>query len=241
MGQEMPHIFVKGNSMESRKYIFYAGDSTAAQKKDCYYPETGIGQMLPLFFNEDVTIHNHAINGRSTKSFIDEGRLERIDKEIREGDYLFIQFGHNDEKSEDPTRYTTPYGTFKDNLKTFINVARKHKATPVLLTAIVRRKFNENGELEDTHGDYITAVLETAKEEGCMVIDMNALTREYVLEKGDEESRKLYMNFEAGIYDNYPDGKTDNTHLRPEGARAYAALMAHSIKEQGGELAELLN
>ncbi|MCQ2537836.1 MAG: hypothetical protein MJ124_05510, partial [Lachnospiraceae bacterium] len=82
--------------MESRKYIFYAGDSTAAQKKDCYYPETGIGQMLPLFFNENVTIHNHAINGRSTKSFIDEGRLERIDKEIREGDYLFIQFGHND-------------------------------------------------------------------------------------------------------------------------------------------------
>lgn len=227
--------------MESRKYIFYAGDSTAAQKKDSAYPETGIGQMLPLFLNEDVTVHDHAINGRSTKSFIDEGRLQRIDKEIREGDYLFIQFGHNDEKINDPTRYTTAFGTFKENLKSFINVARAHKATPVLLTAIVRRKFNEAGDLEDTHGDYITAVLETAKEENCAVIDMNALTQDFVLKKGCEESKKFYMNFEAGIYPNYPEGKKDDTHLRPEGARAYAGLIAEALKELGGEYAQLLN
>ncbi len=226
--------------MDSKTYIFYAGDSTAAQKTAAAYPETGIGQMLPLFLKENVTVHNHAVNGRSTKSFIDEGRLERIDKEIREGDYLFIQFGHNDEKKEDTSRYTSAFGSFKDNLKIFIETARKHRAVPVLLTAIERRLFDESGKLKATHGEYIEAVLQVAEEEKCAVIDMNKLTRDKISEVGIENSRAFFMNFDKGIYENYPEGKADNTHLRPEGAICFAQLLAAELKKSGGVLAGLV-
>ncbi len=227
--------------MDSKTYVFYAGDSTAAQKAACAFPETGIGQMLPLFLKENITVHNHAVNGRSTKSFIDEGRLERIDKELREGDFLFIQFGHNDEKSEDPSRYTTPFGSFKENLRLFIRTAQKHNAIPVLMTAIERRQFDEEGKLKHTHGDYIEAVLQTAAEEHCEVIDMNALTREAIIEAGIEKSKDYFMNFDAGIYENYPDGKKDNTHLRPEGAMCFAGLMAKALKKPGMKTAGLVS
>lgn len=226
--------------MDSKIYVFYAGDSTAAQKEYRCYPETGIGQMLPLFLKENITVHNHAVNGRSTKSFIDEGRLLRIDKEIRKGDFLLIQFGHNDEKKEDPTRYTEAHGSFKTNLEKFINVARKHEAIPILLTAIERRRFDTEGSLLHTHGEYIEAVRQTADENHCALIDMNELTRKEILSTGEEESRKYFMNFDKGIYDNYPDGKDDNTHLRPEGAMCFAGLLAKALKELGGIYAGLV-
>ncbi|MBP3610453.1 MAG: rhamnogalacturonan acetylesterase [Lachnospiraceae bacterium] len=220
--------------------IYYAGDSIVAQKSIYAYPETGIGQALPLYFKQECKIQNHAINGRSTKSFIDESRLAAIYNDIREGDFLFIQFGHNDEKKEDPTRYTDPFGEYQVNLEKFINVARNRKAYPVLLTPLCRRHFDENGALKDTHGDYPEAVRQTGARLNVPVIDLCELSRQVLTETGDENSKKWFMNFPAGLYDNYPEGKADNSHLRYEGAIVFAGLIAKELKKLGGVYAELL-
>lgn len=220
--------------------IYYAGDSIAAQKTIFAYPETGIGQALPLYLKPDCRVQNHAINGRSTKSFIDESRLDAISQDIQEGDFLFIQFGHNDEKKEDPSRYTDPSGEYQDNLEKFITTARNHKAYPVLLTPLCRRHFDENGTLKDTHGAYPEAVRQTGTRLNVPVIDLCELSRQKLAETGDENSRKWFMNFSAGLYDNYPDGKTDNSHLRYEGAIVFAGLIAEELKKLGGIYADLL-
>ncbi len=222
------------------KYIFYASDSTVAQKTHLVYPETGIGQMLPLYLSPDVKLVNHAINGRSTKSFMDQGRLKRIDLEIGKGDFLFIQFGHNDEKSQDPLRYTDPFTSFKDNLKTFINVARKHKAIPVLISPIERRGFDENGILIYSHGNYVRAMKDVAEEEDVAFIDMTYKTGMAIEAAGQEISRQWYMNFDAGVWDNFPEGKADNTHLTFTGARLYAKMLAEELEKLGGEYADIL-
>ena len=120
----------------SMNTIYWAGDSTVQTNDYTTYPQNGIGQIFPIFLKEEYRVENHAKNGRSTKSFMDEGRLAAIDEKIEEGDFLFIQFGHNDEKDEDPSRYTTPFGTFQENLKIYIETARKHGAYPVLITPL---------------------------------------------------------------------------------------------------------
>lgn len=221
--------------------IFYAADSTVAQNNIFSYPQTGIGQALPLFLKREHIVHNYAMNGRSTKSFIDEGRLAAICKEIREGDFLFIQFGHNDEKKEDPTRYTEPYGSFQNKLMTFVTAAREHKAYPILITPLYRRKFDENGKLiENTHGDYPDAMKQFGQEHSVPVIDLCELSRKLLIKTGDENSKQWFMNFPAGLYPNYPKGKEDNTHLRYEGAICFAGMIAAELKKLGGIYADLL-
>ncbi len=221
--------------------IFYAGDSTVAQNNIFSYPQTGIGQMLPLYLKQQYIIQNYGVNGRSTKSFMDEGRLRAIEQEIREGDFLFIQFGHNDEKIEDPARYCAPYGAYQENLETFINVAREHKAHPVLITSLYRRLFDEEGTLiENTHGEYPDAMKEVGKRLDVPVIDLCELSRKLLIETGDEASRKWFMNFAEGLYENFPEGKTDNTHLRGEGAMCFAGMIAGELKKLGGIYEELL-
>lgn len=220
--------------------IYYAADSIVAQKNIFTYPETGIGQMLPLYLKRSVFVQNHAENGRSTKSFIEEGRLEAINKEIQEGDFLFIQFGHNDEKQADPSRYTESYGSYQTNLETFVTTARKKGAHPVLITPLCRRQFDENGNLIDTHGDYPEAMRELAKHLEVPLIDLCTLSFEAVKKAGDEASRKWFMNFSSGLYPNYPEGKADNSHLRPEGAMFFAGIIADELKKLGGLYADLL-
>ena len=127
--------------------IFWAADSTVQTNDFTTYPQTGIGQVFPLFVKNEYQIVNHAKNGRSTKSFMDEGRLKAIEEKIGAGDFLFIQFGHNDEKSQDPARYTEPFSTFMENLEIFINVARKHGAYPVLITPLERRCFVDDKQI----------------------------------------------------------------------------------------------
>ena len=221
-------------------HIFYASDSTVAQKSYKAYPETGIGQMLPLFLSPDVKVENHAINGRSTKSFMDQGRLKRIDDEIRKGDFLFIQFGHNDEKSQDPSRYTDAFTSFKANLKTYIKVARKHKAVPVLISPIERRGFDENGILVFSHGNYVRAMKDVAEEENVAFIDMTYITGMAIEAAGQEESRQWYMNFDAGVWENFPEGKADNTHLTFTGAKLYAEMLSEELRKKGGIYEKLL-
>lgn len=221
--------------------IYWAADSTVQTNDITTYPQTGMGQVLSLYLKEDVEVKNHAKNGRSTKSFIDEGRLQAIDELIGEGDFLFIQFGHNDEKDQDPTRYTEPYSTYMDNLAIYINVARKHGAYPVLITPLERRCFMENGHLGmGAHSDYVAGMKQTAANLDVPLIDLYSMSRAELKRAGEAESRNWYMNFDAEIYSNYMEGKADNTHLRYTGAVLYAGLVAKGLKELGGIYADLL-
>ena len=145
--------------------IFYAGDSTCARYSILNFPTTGIGQGLELYIKPEIIIDNHAVGGRSSKSFIDEGRLQVIEDQIGKGDFLFIQFGHNDEKKHDESRYTTPFGTYKENLRKYIQVARNADAIPVLITPVERRCFVDACKLaEETNlGNYATGMRQVAE------------------------------------------------------------------------------
>ncbi|MGN0506826.1 MAG: rhamnogalacturonan acetylesterase [Lachnospiraceae bacterium] len=221
--------------------IFYAADSTVAQNTIVTYPQSGIGQALSLYLKKGIIVHNHAVNGRSTKSFIDEARLSAINDEIREGDFLFIQFGHNDEKIEDASRYTEAFGSYQLNLEKFINVARSHGAYPVLITSLYRRHFDENGTLiPGSHGDYPEAMKQIGERLQVPVIDLCTKSMHLLQKTGEEGSRKWFMYFPAGQYPNFPDGKQDNTHLRYEGALVFAGMIAEELKKLGGIYEELI-
>ena len=221
--------------------IYYAADSTVQFNSYLTYPQTGISQGLRIYIKDDVEIKSYARNGRSTKSFIDEGRFARIKCEIGEGDFLFIQFGHNDQKEVDPSRYAPAYGAFSDNLRYMISAAKKAGAYPVLISPIYRRLFDENGHtIDNCHLDYPDAMEKVAREENVPYIDLCSLSRAYLDKIGDEASKELYMNFAPGLYDNFPEGKEDNTHLRYPGAVKYAGMIAEELKKLGGIYADLV-
>ncbi|MGM9548328.1 MAG: rhamnogalacturonan acetylesterase [Faecousia sp.] len=208
--------------------IFYIGDSTVQFNKIDTYPQTGMSQVLELYTAEHVRVISRGKNGRSTKSFLDEGRFEPVRREMTEGDFLFIQFGHNDEKA-DPARHTDPWGSFQDNLRYFIREARKTGAHPVLITPIARRLFDENGVFRPgSHGQYPDAVRQVGEQEQVPVADLTALTEAYIARLGDEASKPLYV---------WP---VDNTHLKTEGAVRMAGFLCQELKRFGGVYAELL-
>ncbi len=164
-----------------------------------------------------------------------------IDGQIGAGDFLFIQFGHNDEKTEDPARYTEPYSTYMENLETYIQVAQKHDACPVLITPLERRCFVDDRHLGmGAHSDYVAAMKHTAEKNHVALVDLYSMSRCALKKAGEPESRRWYMYFDANVYKNYPEGKKDNTHLRHEGAVMYAGLIAKGLYELGGIYKELL-
>ena len=223
------------------KKIFYAGDSISAHNSIVNYPQAGLPQGLELYIQKDIKIYNRAMNGRSTKSFIDQGYLDAIEKEIESGDFFFLQFGHNDEKKDDPTRYTEPVGSFKENLKKYIEVARKAGAIPVLVTPLERRCFVDAWTLgPGEHADYVAGMKEVAIEEGVALIDLYTKSRKLMEEAGAVETTKWFMHLEKGKYASYPEGRVDNSHLQHEGARIFAGLIAEGLQELGGIYAELL-
>ncbi len=221
--------------------IYWAGDSTVQYNGIMTYPQTGIGQVFHLFVKPGVKIENHAKNGRSTKSFIDESRLPAIYDQISEGDFLFIQFGHNDEKKQDPDRYTEPFSEYMVNLEKFVNVARNKKALPVLITPLERRCFMENGHLDKgEHGDYVEAMKRTAENLDVALIDLYSMSRREMEKAGEEATKKWYMHLPEGKYPYHPEGLTDNTHLQYAGAVVYGGCIARGLKELGGVYRELL-
>lgn len=221
--------------------IYYAADSTVQFNSYLTYPQTGISQGLRIYIRDDVEIKSYARNGRSTKSFIEEGRLARIEKEISSGDFLFIQFGHNDQKQADPSRYCEAFGEFSDNLRQMIAVARDKGAYPVVISPIYRRMFDENGKTKDNcHLDYPDAMEAVCKGENVPYIDLCSLSRAYLDEIGDEASKQLYMHFAPGLYPNFPDGKEDDTHLRYPGAVKYAGFITDELRKLGGIYEELI-
>ena len=222
--------------------IFLVGDSTMADKPDTpeVNPERGWGQLLGSFFNENVTIKNHAVNGRSSKNFLVEGRWEKVLSDLKSGDYVFIQFGHNDQKTADPNRYTNPYSSYRRNLEKYVNETRAKGANPVLLSSIVRRKFNEEGTLIDTHGVYPFVTRMVARELNVPFIDLQLKTEDFVSQLGPEKSKEIYLWVEPGLFEKFPEGKQDDTHLNLKGATEFARMAVEGIKELSLPLTEYL-
>ena len=214
------------------------GDSTMADKDlSKENPERGWGQRLPSHLDTSVRVVNYAQNGRSTKSFIDRGLWDKVKKDLRPGEYLFIQFGHNDSKTDDPERYAPAFGAYQENLRKFIDYALETGAKPVLFTPVSRRWFDDEGRLKkDCHGDYPAAVFQVAEEYGLPVIDANAITQAWLESVGDEASRKYYMWVEPGTCPRHPDGLKDNTHTNVAGARKLVELLLPAIVEVIPEL-----
>ncbi|UUW08160.1 rhamnogalacturonan acetylesterase [Flavobacterium plurextorum] len=211
--------------------LYTIGDSTMANKKDPEKnPEHGWAQVLQPFFKDDIVVVNKAVNGRSTKSFINEKRWDSIYKKLRKGDYVFIEFGHNDEKIEDSTRYTNPHTTYRHNLIRFVKESREKGAIPVLLTSIARRNFNEKGVLVPTHGDYPLETRLTAQEYKVPFIDLEYYTEILEQSYGPEKSKQLHLHFKAGENPYYDKDKADDTHLSLLGATKIAQLVIDQIK-----------
>ncbi len=232
--------------------IFMIGDSTMANKPlEGGNLERGWGHVLGGFFSEDICVENHARNGRSSKSFIDEGLWEVVINRVKPGDYVFIQFGHNDEKPQEE-RHTDPGTTFDDNLRRFVNETRAKGGIPVLFNAIVRRNFRENENavaeddyrkvkldaaaadgdtLIDTHGAYLESPRRVAEELDVPFVDMNRITHDLVQGLGAEGSKQLFMWVPEGVCAACPQGRQDNTHLNVYGARTIAGLTVDAIAE----------
>lgn len=212
--------------------VFIAGDSTAAQKLPEKSPETGWGEMLEKHFKDGkVKVDNRAMNGRSTRTFISENRWQALVDNLKKGDYVFIQFGHNDESKEKVDRYTPP-ADYRANLIKFVSEVRAKRATPVLLTPVMRRKFDKDGNFVDTHGEYPDIVRTVAREYKVALIDMHRKSEAILKNYGAENSRKLFLQLKAGENPNYPNGIEDNTHFNPTGAEEMAKLAVEGIREQ---------
>lgn len=216
--------------------IFIAGDSTAESKTTSERPESGWGEYLSDFFKASIQVANHAMGGRSTKSFLEQKRFEPILDEMKSGDYLLIQFGHNDQKIDDPERYTDPHSTYQDNLKWFIKETKYKNATPILLTSISRRVFKE-GQIDTTSlGDYPAAMRKVAQEENVLLIDMHQLSIQLLTQLGEVESKELFLHLKKNEHANYPDGLEDNTHFSEIGAETFAKIVAQELARQINEI-----
>ena len=215
------------------------GDSTMADKDLSYEnPERGWGQRLKSHVDTNVVVANYAQNGRSTKSVQTLGIWDRVKKDLKKGEYLFIQFGHNDAKESDTTRYAAAYGAYQDNIRLFVDHALSVGAKPVLFTPVSRRWFDDKGNLKtNCHGDYPDAVKQVAAEYGLPIIDANAITQQWLISLGDEATRKYYMWLPEGTNPKHPKGLQDNTHTNAAGARKIVNLLLPEIVKIIPELA----
>ncbi|MEX2603143.1 MAG: rhamnogalacturonan acetylesterase, partial [Gracilimonas sp.] len=189
--------------------VYLVGDSTMSVKDVEAYPETGWGMPFVHYFTSGIEIENHARNGRSTRTFMEEGRWHVILRELKEGDYVFIQFGHNDEVPS-KSRYTPP-AQYQELLRQYISESLEKGATPILLTPITRRQFDDDGKVKETHEQYSELVREVAASEDVAIIDMDRKSQALLNEIGEEKSTLLFLQLKAGQNPHYPGGITDNT------------------------------
>lgn len=218
--------------------VYLIGDSTMCTYEPSRAPLTGWGMPFVNFFDSTVEIINRARGGRSTRTFISENRWQPIADSLLEGDYVLIQFGHNDEAKEEKykDRYTSP-ADYRTNLLRFIAETRRKKANPVLITPVSRMRFDNAGNAMETHQEYSAIVLQVAAETGTPVIDLDKKSRELLQAYGPDKSKMLFMQLEPGETPLYPEGSKDNTHFNELGARKMAQLVLADIKALHLELA----
>lgn len=216
--------------------VFLCGNSTVVDQDN--EPWASWGQMIPYFFNEQVCIANYAESGESANTFIAAKRLKKALTQIKKGDYLFMEFGHNDQKQKGPGKGA--YYSFLTSLKTFIDEARMRGAFPVLVTPTQRRSFDENGRIRDTHEDYPEAMRWLAAKENVPLIDLNEMTRTLYEALGKETSKKAFVHYPAGTYPGQVKAFADNTHFNPYGAYQIAQCVLEGIKKAVPELASYL-
>lgn len=205
--------------------VHLAGDSTAGPKSRAVAPETGWGMALPYYLDDAVAVANHARNGRSTRSFVAQGRLDAVARGLRPGDVLLVQFGHNDAKVEDPERYTEPWSSYTEHLRRYLDAARASGAQPVLATSVERRRFDDAGRAVPAHGEYPDAMRDLGACEGVPLVDVQRESLALWQELGPE--RTLHYFFHAD------DGRRDDTHFNPPGAGAVARLVAAGLRDAG--------
>lgn len=219
--------------------VYLIGDSTVCLYEPTRGPITGWGMPFANFFDSSVVIDNRAKGGRSTRTFLEENRWKPIADSLHEGDYVFIQFGHNDEAKEPQyaARYT-PVPGYKKNLIKFITETRAKKANPVIVTPVTRMKFDKAGKIQETHIEYTAACYEIAKQFNVPLIDLDKKSRELLQQFGVENAKLLFMQLDPGEHPNYPGGLKDNTHFNEYGARRIAELVLQGVKELNLELAD---
>lgn len=220
---------------EKKITIWLIGDSTMSVKDPKTYPETGWGMPFVNFWDSTVKVDNRAMNGRSTRTFLEENRWAPVVESLQEGDYVFIQFGHNDEV---PTKvqYTPPVD-FMANLSKYIMETKARKAIPILLTPVARRKFDNLGNVVETHQEYATLVRTVAIREQVTLIDLDSISQQLLQQLGPAQSTLLYNHLQPGEHPNYPEGKSDDTHFNELGARKMAELVLAAIRRQVPALA----
>ena len=215
--------------------IWLIGDSTMSDKEIKAYPETGWGMPFAHFFDSTVVVDNRAKNGRSTKSFIAEGRWDAAVGGMKAGDYVFIQFGHNDEV---PSKGSyTPEDQFEANLIRFIQEARSKGANPILVTPVARRKFDASGNIVETHAVYAAIVRRVAGAQRAPLIDLDKESQALLQQLGPENSKFLYDYLTPGEHPNYPEGREDDTHFNELGARRMAEIVLADIRMLNLDLA----
>ncbi|MNK33664.1 Rhamnogalacturonan acetylesterase RhgT [compost metagenome] len=215
--------------------VYLVGDSTMSIKQVSKYPETGWGMPFANFFDESITVDNRAQNGRSTKSFMAEGRWKSVTDSLKAGDYVFIQFGHNDEVKTKKT-YTTEE-EFKNNLAKYVSESLKAGAFPVLITPVARRNFDTEGKVLPTHQVYSEIVRTLSREMKVPLIDLDKESMALLQKMGVENSKLLFNKLEPGQNPNYPAGVDDNTHFNEYGARRMAELVLLELRKMNLELA----
>ena len=227
-GTNAPVVFMVGDSTMSDKPLFPA------------QPDRGWGQLLPLYFKADVRVRNLARNGRSSKSFRDEGRWDTVMQELRPGDFVIIQFSHNDQKAYDPKRYTDAFGSFKANLERYVREVRSVGGRPILATPVVRRKFDDQQELRDTHGDYPVAIRQVARERQVPLLEIEKRSAAMTAKLGPQRSKQLYLWIDPDEFDSVKEGKKDDTHLNAFGASRICDIAVMDIRSAVPQLARWL-
>ena len=219
--------------------IWMIGDSTMCLYGPERAPITGWGMPFADFFDSSVTIENKARGGRSTRTFLSENLWQPVADNLSAGDYVFIQFGHNDEAKEEKykDRYT-PVPDYKTNLIKFITETRAKNAIPVLITPVTRMRFDSEGKIEETHKEYSAAVWEVAKQTNTPVIDLDTKSRELLQQMGPVNAKLLYMQLDSMENPHYPGGQKDNTHFNEYGARRVAELVLAEVRKELPELAD---
>ncbi|MEN9918852.1 MAG: hypothetical protein RL662_1288 [Bacteroidota bacterium] len=225
------HLFMAGDSTMAIKPLYKnVWDSIANDSVQEPFLETGWGQVLPQFFNDKIVVDNYAKNGRSTRTFISEGLWDKLIKNVQQGDYVVIQFGHNDSSKDKVDRYTSPED-YKNNLLRFINEVKAKGGNPIVCTSVARRKFDENGVLVNSHGVYTDLAIAAAHETKTPLIDMHEKSKRVLTGYGVDGSTTLFLHVEAGQNRNFPSGKVDNTHFIEKGAKEMALLFIEGLRE----------